>query len=844
MAVKKLTASTADDESETLCKKTVFEATQNKQRNDVSIAAELEAFMRKVDASERKIKKDLSERLKKRKKKKQMNANGDSLDLFMRGIEFEKNKKKFESERIYNDESKFDEGDLLISDDESFVLSEAKGTKKQIERIDHSKTEYPVLRKNVYVESPEICAMSWSDVGLIRSEMLSDCVVSVDGDCKEIDIKPILKWTQCGLSDDILRRLRKFGYSKPFAVQCQAIPAVMSGRDLICVASTGSGKTLAYILPLFRHCFYNRNAFGLPVCVVLVPTRELAQQIMSEVGKFQQVSSCALYGGVSIAEQIAKLKGGGADVIVATPGRLIECLSLKSVLDIRYVSYFVMDEADRLFDLGFESQICSILDAVRPDKQLVMFSATFPAKIERIARRYFLESQSQSKPMQITFCSSTNAPCPTVAQFVCIAESEEDKFKALLRLLSEWYGHGQILIFVATRSGVDALFSKLCDSGYFALTLHGGINQIDRDFTMIDFKNKSKTILICTSVASRGLDVEDLRVVINYFPPHHYEDYVHRIGRTGRAQRRGVAYTLINKSNLSEEAKCIPHCIRGMKAANCPISDELKALCQQYYSDVAAGKQAMHRNAGYDGKGFKYDASEMNAKKKQIERQAIVYGQSEELQEWNLNDRIKEIGQKEGQKEEEVVVLANLPKAEPALNRNLSALKKALLAAKKKKKKKGAKCSESDLKKTIDRTIQCEEQKHQKNTRERVESIAKIISQSFDEGEDGKGAAAKGKVYKLDINGYPANARKAVSYANNLVPIKENYNVQITQKGQFVASGRKAQKGESSLYLEIKGSNVSNIRGAIKELQQILNREAAKANHSMQSNRYSKFTVV
>merc|ERR1712228_190943 len=577
---------------------------------------------------------------------------------------------------------------------------------------------------------------------------------------------------------------------------------------------------------------------------------------------------CALYGGVSICEQIKQLKKG-MDVIIATPGRLIECLCTNSgrLLDIRYVSYFVMDEADRLFDLGFESQITSILNNVRPDKQLIMFSATFPRKIEKIARRYFLNSaDAKTKTMQITIGSAKHiyAPCSNMAQFVYICESEEEKFKALLRLLSEWYGRGNILIFESTRSGVDALFGRLCDAGYFCLTLHGGINQIDRDYTMIDFKAKTKTILICTSVASRGLDVEDLRVVINYFPPHHYEDYVHRIGRTGRAQQRGVAYTFINKCNLTEEAKCIPHIVRAMKASNIGISEELNELYLSYFDDINNGKQTLHRNAGYDGKGFKYDRSELNEKKKQIERQKYVYGQKEELQEWNLNkNEVEEVKKtefaqngKQQSLEEELAAIKRKAiedkKAANPLNRNLETLKKALLAAKRKKKRLKAKADESVLRKTIDRTILNEKKKHEKNTKDRVETIAKIISMSFDSSASAASSLSNNsndkdgveKIFKVDINGYPANARKALTYSNNLLPIKENYNVRITQKGTFQKG--KVPKGQSSLYLEVKGTNISNIHGAIKELQQILHREAAKANHSMQhsNNRYSKFKVV
>merc|ERR1712154_225817 len=165
----------------------------------------------------------------------------------------------------------------------------------------------------------------------------------------------------------------------------------------------------------------------------------------------------------------------------------------------------------------------------------------------------------------------------------------------------------------------------------------------DRDYTMIDFKNKNKTILICTSIGSRGLDVSDLRVVINYNPPHHYEDYIHRIGRTGRANNRGVAYTFINRDNLKEELKYIPHIVKAMKKSSNEnnksdqnITAELMDLCQEYYNEINCGNQVIHRNSGYNGKGLQIIE---NIKKKQIERQKYVYGEKDELLQWNMNKK-------------------------------------------------------------------------------------------------------------------------------------------------------------------------------------------------------------
>ena len=935
LAINKLAS--ANDKSESLRKQTVFEATQNKQRKDEQLKAELKEWQRKSDASKDKIQKDLAQRLKKKaleklkRAKKNNNDNIDPLDIFMSHLQTKNTKKKNKNnkkeERIYNDESKFDEGDLLIENEyhlstESILNNNNNNNnnnnKKEIKLIDHSKINYSSIRKNLYVESPEISLISWSDIELIRKNLLNNCKITVSS--KEFDIKPILKWTQCGLSNNILSILNKYKYNKPFAVQSQCIPIIMSGRDLICIASTGSGKTLCYILPLIRHIlinygnnnYNNNNNNHFVKSIILCPTRELVQQIYIECKKFlinySWIRCVAIYGGVSITEQINNLRRG-CDIIIATPGRLIEllCTNCGRLLDIKYISYFVLDEADRLFDLGFESQITSILQNVRPDKQLLMFSATFPKKIEKVAIKYFLNNNKKKNNnlIQLTIGNQICGPCENVAQFVYIVDNEKEKFKSLLRLLGEWYGKGNILIFVDTRNNVDLLFSKLCDSGYFSLILHGGIDQHDRCNTIIDFKNKEKTILICTSIASRGLDVNDLKIVINYYPPHHYEDYIHRIGRTGRGNNRGVSYTFINRNNLSFELKCIPHIIKAMKKSSNKnnklkenITNELLLLQQEYYKKVNNGNEIIHRNCGYNGKGYKYDKFESNLKKKNIQRQKYVYGEKEELQIWNLNknDDVQQIKNHHDDNHHNKDKKNNISKTtktttttttttnttiDNPLKRNLETLKKALLAAKKKKEqiikkqKKNKKLkinsstSKEIIKKTMERTIEKEKKKHEKETRDRVESIAKMITKEIEmpslsssssssssttsqannnnnnnNNNDNNNNNNRLLIYKLDINDYALNVRKAITYKATLNPLRENYNVRITQKGQYIMNNNKSHKNNNieSLYLEIRGRNESDIHGAIKELKQILYQESSKTNYS--HNKYNKYSVV
>ena len=293
----------------------------------------------------------------------------------------------------------------------------------------------------------------------------------------------------------------------------------MSGRECIAVAKTGSGKTLAYLLPLFRHILDQppvKEGDG-PIGLIFAPARELVAQIYTEASKFCKllgIRITAVYGGTSMTDQINCLKRG-SEIIVCTPGRMI---------GLRRVSYIVLDEADRMLDMGFEPQISRIVENARPDRQLVMFSATFPSHVENLARKIL------SKPVMIIVGGRTEV-ASEVSQTIEV-RTKEEKFPRLLQILGEWYDKGLILIFVDKQQKADYLFRDLLRSGYYSFTLHGGMDQQDRDQTIADFKNKTRTILIATSVAGRGLHVNDLVLVINYDCPNHLEDYV-RMKRTG-----------------------------------------------------------------------------------------------------------------------------------------------------------------------------------------------------------------------------------------------------------------------------------------------------------------------
>lgn len=265
--------------------------------------------------------------------------------------------------------------------------------------------------------------------------------------------RPVLTWTQCGLTEKILHVINKLGYAKPFPIQAQSIPTVMTGREVIAVAKTGSGKTLAYLLPLFRHILDQppvKEGDG-PIGLILAPARELVAQIYNEASKFCKtlgIRCTAVYGGTSMNDQINSLKRG-SEIIVCTPGRMIEilCLNQGRLVGLRRVSYVVLDEADRMLDMGFEPQIQMILRNARPDRQLVMFSATFPTHVENLARKLL------KKPIMIVVGGRTEVAAE-ITQSIEV-RTKEQKYPRLLQILGEWHDRGLILIFVDKQQKAD-----------------------------------------------------------------------------------------------------------------------------------------------------------------------------------------------------------------------------------------------------------------------------------------------------------------------------------------------------------------------------------------------------
>ncbi|KAH8865977.1 putative ATP-dependent RNA helicase DDX46 [Schistosoma japonicum] len=389
--------------------------------------------------------------------------------------------------------------------------------KDKLQPVDHSKIEYFPFRKSFYVEVPELAKMSKEDVKAYRASLEN---IRVRGrECP----KPLRNWVQAGISSRLLACLKRNNFDKPTPIQCQALPVIMSGRDMIGIAKTGSGKTLAFLVPLMRHLEHQAplNPGDGPIALLLTPTRELALQIYKETKKLCQAADAravCVYGGTGISEQIAELKRG-SEIIVCTPGRMIDMLAANGgrVTNLRRCSYVVLDEADRMFDLGFEPQVMRIIENCRPDRQTLMFSATFPRQMEILARKVL------TLPIEIQI-GGRSVVCSDVEQHAFILLEEEKVYK-VLELLGVYQEEGSVLVFVEKQESADELMRVLLKYGYPCLSLHGGIDQYDRDSVIMDFKRGNIRLLIATSVAARGLDVTDLLLVINYDCPNHYEDY-------------------------------------------------------------------------------------------------------------------------------------------------------------------------------------------------------------------------------------------------------------------------------------------------------------------------------
>ncbi|MFV1977314.1 MAG: DEAD/DEAH box helicase, partial [Candidatus Scalindua sp.] len=372
------------------------------------------------------------------------------------------------------------------------------------------------------------------------------------------------------LSDEVLYALSEMGFEEPTPIQEIAIPPAMKGRDIISRAQTGTGKTAAFGIPLIE----KKGGGGrTPYAIVLAPTRELAVQVAQElnkIGKNKGILSVPIYGGQSIERQIRSLKKG-VNIVVGTPGRVIDHIKRKTLI-LKNIQVVVLDEADEMLNMGFIDDIESILKETPADRQTMLFSATIPKEIVRIAAKYM------NNPKKVSI-DPENMVVSKVKQ-VFYEVRGEDKIKALTRLL-DVEEPSLTLVFCHTKREVDEVSGKLQQMGYYAGAIHGDFTQSHRDEMMDKFKKSDIEILVATDVAARGLDIPDVSHVINYSIPQHPDGYIHRIGRTARAGKSGIAITFVTPREHRQLRLIEQSAKTRIKKAKLPTRDEVKKAREQ-----------------------------------------------------------------------------------------------------------------------------------------------------------------------------------------------------------------------------------------------------------------------
>lgn len=359
----------------------------------------------------------------------------------------------------------------------------------------------------------------------------------------------LASFAELALSPRLQQTLSELGYARPTPIQASAIPSILAGRDLLAGAQTGTGKTAAFVLPLLeRLMLHPQDEASRPIrALVLVPTRELAVQVHESVlryGKETNLTSTLVYGGVSIAAQVEALKAG-VDILIATPGRLLDHLR-QGALSLSQLRHLVFDEADRMLDMGFMDEIKALLKQIPAERQTLLFSATCDDNLFALSRVLLRD------PVLVEV-ATRNTTAAEIEQRVYAVDG--DRKQALIEHLIKVKGYAPALIFSRTRQGADQLAQRLGKASINALAFHGDLSQSAREKVLLEFRAGTLQALVATDVAARGLDISDLNYVINLEFPHQPEDYVHRIGRTGRAGNKGLAITLFSPEDAPQLEK-------------------------------------------------------------------------------------------------------------------------------------------------------------------------------------------------------------------------------------------------------------------------------------------------
>jgi superfamily II DNA/RNA helicase len=350
-----------------------------------------------------------------------------------------------------------------------------------------------------------------------------------------------MTFKELGLHDQLLEALSYMGFDSATPIQEQAIPILLAGQDLIATAQTGTGKTGAFTIPLLQHLSTHKDR----AAMIIVPTRELAIQIDQQIegfGYFLGIHSIAIYGGGDGQEyeQQKKALKAGVDIIVATPGKLLSHINMNNV-KFDNIKYLILDEADRMMDMGFRDDILSIISHLPKERQTLMFSATMPPKIRELTQKLMVN------PHQLNLSISKPAEGVLQAAYVCY---DSQKTPLVTQLIADKPEYKSIIIFSSTKRNVNTILQSLKRHKLEAEGISSDLEQKEREEVLLRFRSKNLRILVATDVLSRGIDIKDINLVINYDVPKHAEDYVHRVGRTARADTTGVAITFINEQDM------------------------------------------------------------------------------------------------------------------------------------------------------------------------------------------------------------------------------------------------------------------------------------------------------
>jgi len=435
------------------------------------------------------------------------------------------------------------------------------------------------LKKNFYVEHPKCANRPPQEiVAYFQKEQIQ---------FKSRDYpKPIMTFEEtCTVFPPFVGGIfQQQGFTEPTIIQAVGWPSALSGRDFIGIAKTGSGKTLAFLLPGMVHISHQQplqRGDG-PIVLILTPTRELAQQIQEVANTFGQggrIRNTCVYGGAPKGPQLRDLERG-VEICVATPGRLIDFLEMGKT-NLKRCSYLVMDEADRMLDMGFEPQIRKIVEQIRPDRQTLMWSATWPKEVRKLADEFL------NNPIHVTVGSAELTANHNILQITDVCQEHEKDWK-LVKLMQEIMQEqeNKTLIFCETKRRVDDVYRRMRRDGWPVGAIHGDKTQPERDQVLNDFRASRINVLIATDVAARGLDVEDVKFVVNLDFPSSTEDYVHRIGRTARAERTGTAYTFFTAGNMKQAKELIAI----LTEANQVINPKLIEMAQDAKSVFGKGR--------------------------------------------------------------------------------------------------------------------------------------------------------------------------------------------------------------------------------------------------------------